>query len=312
MGVALSFAIALSVLPSGCKRKTEQPPPAPPGAEVEKKEPSVAEPRPAPPEERTAPSAPAPTPEPVERPAEPTVVTPAEVSPAAVSAEAPTKEDAARLAAVVKDLEEKWSKTHSVSARVITELFSARNPIGEGLTRGVAEFFYRRDGDKLLIRRDSKYTITMSRDGQEVDRKEYTELTVCDGMHTYGLTAGLDAPRAYKSNPPKSAWHDGRSVYLAMTSEDNVTLLEDAEFDGEPVFVMEGKPRGESFRMKQVIYFSKNTGAARKAEYFDWSGRITSRMVMEDVKINPEIPLERFRFEAPDGVPIKDLTRPPG
>lgn len=211
------------------------------------------------------------------------------------------------LESVIRKLSEKWANTKSMTADMtIRSAYS--NPTGDFLTIGTARFEFQRQGNKTLFRKYTKYTITISRDGQEKRRYVYSDLEVNDGEFYYLLHDRPDAVTAEKYPDASDTSLDGRSLYERMSKSDDQTFVGLDKVNGRDVYVIRSKPKGQSYRKETLAHYDVETGELVKSTFHDWVGKRESSMAMDNIKINPSIDPARFRFEVPEGVELVDRT----
>jgi hypothetical protein len=59
---------------------------------------------------------------------------------------------------------------------------------------------------------------------------------------------------------------------------------------------------------RQLMYYQKDNGLQVKSEAFDADEKLISSSVTTDIKLNADIPAERFKFEIPEGAQVMDHT----
>ena len=87
-------------------------------------------------------------------------------------------------------------------------------------------------------------------------------------------------------------------------------VLPDEKVDGKDTFVIEAVPKGLARQpvTKMKYYLEKENGTVVKLLGYDRAGSEIMSIVYSNIKINPEIDVSRFVFQAPEGVQVMDMT----
>lgn len=169
-----------------------------------------------------------------------------------------------------------------------------------------------RQGDKYLSRIETASAIVKKFGGQD-EKTTSTILSVSDGQYNYTYTesAGQKSAIRQKADPAKDFNpFDTQKTFKDLEKDFTVKLLPDANVDGKPCFVLEMTSKGQAAQAgvtRTVSRFDKATGFSLKSETFDKDGKIMNESVTTNVKIDAQIPAERFKFKAPAGVTIQDM-----
>jgi outer membrane lipoprotein-sorting protein len=138
-------------------------------------------------------------------------------------------------------------------------------------------------------------------------------LLVDDGEFQYTLAEAEQMPQPYatkaKSDPSK-ANAGGKAMFDQMRKQYNLKLMPDATVDGQAVYVIEATMKTDtpSPITKFLLHFSKDSGIAVKMVGMDPEGKTVQTTTYSDIKLNAKISPDRFKFKAPDGVQVMDMT----
>ena len=138
-------------------------------------------------------------------------------------------------------------------------------------------------------------------------------LRVNDGEFEFTLTDTGERKQADKRKPdPSQNVIDFKSGYAELKKNYDVKLLPDEKVDGRDVFVIEATPKeaGNNPIARLVFYFAKDLGLAVKMTGHNKEGAEVIRSAITEVKLNPEFAADRFTFKAPEGIEVRDLTKP--
>jgi outer membrane lipoprotein-sorting protein len=228
---------------------------------------------------------------------------------------------AARAAETLESVEKKIAEqagkyktlqydTHMVSDMSIGEGMSSKSTM-DGQVQAM------RKAGKVLSRVDSKSRTTMKMGDAPAQTQEVSSLMVNDGQYVYTLTDVGGQKMAHKTKPdPKAAGADPmdtKQTFDAMRKEFNLKILPDQTVDGKDCWVIEATAKDakapNTIVARMVMDYDKKTGLPVKSVSYDMAGKVSSTMTISDVKVNPEIPADRFVFKAPPGVEVMDMTK---
>ncbi len=178
-------------------------------------------------------------------------------------------------------------------------------------TTGTYEFT--KKGEKYLYRNEMTIKSETKFEGGE-HKSNMTQHTVCDGEYIYNYTEtdGVKQATKEKYTDDKMPPVDQEKAFKDMEKEYTVTVKPDETVDGRPTFVVEATPKREemkAFTGKTVYYYCKETGLPVKMVSFSPQNEPQSTMTITDIKVNPEIKPDRFKFTPPAGVDVQDNTR---
>jgi outer membrane lipoprotein-sorting protein len=140
---------------------------------------------------------------------------------------------------------------------------------------------------------------------------EQTMTMISDGEFSYTVTDDKGQKSAYKQKVDASMNEDPKTTIETMKEEYTLKLLPDEKVDGADCIVIEGtsKQKEGDPMVKQILYFRKDCGLNVKMVGRDASDKAVFTHEVSDVKLNTEIPADRFVFKKPDGVEMIDLTQ---
>ncbi|MBI5765215.1 MAG: outer membrane lipoprotein-sorting protein [Planctomycetes bacterium] len=210
------------------------------------------------------------------------------------------------LEAVVKRLEEVGAKLKSMSAAQIVEVNSETADFKMvSHTSGKYEFV--RKGDTTLFRLESETTSVTTVAGNQVKMDQKMTM-ICDGKFNYTISDSMGQKTAMKSAVQKNDMSvAGKGFFDTLKKDNNLKLLSDEKVDGKEAFVLEVVPKSKGAGLsvsRSHYYLQKDTGIVVKSVMFDEAGKPMTTVLMNNVKINPDIPGDRFK--APEGVKFMD------
>lgn len=214
---------------------------------------------------------------------------------------------AGTVKAVEEDLVEKWSHVKSVSATMAIDT-KKKIAVGNLKVSSKGSFELVKEGNKRFLRWDMHAVSTLEKDGKEEQEKSST-LTITDGEYTWGL-AEQEGKRMYLKANIDDAYHLGVRRLLATLRENGeIKVLPDESLGGQAVKVLSVDLMEEGERAgTMTYYFAKDTGLLLKTVTAGLGGEGSVVTLLTDVKLNVEIPRDRFVFRAPEGVEVQDMT----
>jgi outer membrane lipoprotein-sorting protein len=218
----------------------------------------------------------------------------------AVPASAETVEE------VGKKIADASSKLKSFSAKttMVTEMKQEGFSMSSK-AEGTSEML--RKGEDFLSRSEIK-TIMETNAGGNVSKQESTVLTISDGAYTYSVSDTGGMKTAQKVKMQKL---DQKDPFKVWKDSADLKLLPDATVDGRAVWVIEAAPKGPAAAAqgKTVLSFDKETGQMIKMIANSPDGKPMTTLTLSDLKVNADIPADRFVFKAPAGVEVQDLSK---
>jgi len=214
----------------------------------------------------------------------------------------------------VEDVEKKLVEAHSKIKSYTSKTKTVQNfDMGQGNKMssdygGTIE--WKRDGEKHLFRTEMKGTTTQSMGGTD-NKMDVSVLMISDGNFLYSLSEQMGQKMAIKQKPDTSMTGDPKKLFDKIHSDNTVNLLPDEKVDGVSAVVFEVIPKDESGGgpvAKSIMYFAKDTGINVKVVGKDKDGKEVFTNSSTDIKLNTEIPNDRFVFTAPEGVEVMDMT----
>ena len=165
-----------------------------------------------------------------------------------------------------------------------------------------------RKGDKMLARMEQN--MTMETGGQKM---EISTLTVIDEEYMYILTERLGQKMAMKRKSDAAQMQfAGKGMLEDLHKEHDLKLLPEMRVDDREAYVIEATPKNQAGAVeKQLFCFDKQTGMLLKMQGLAGGGQPAFTTTFTNFKINPEIKPDRFKFKAPEGVQVMDMTNMP-
>lgn len=172
-----------------------------------------------------------------------------------------------------------------------------------------------RKGDKVLSRSEHESKMTRKYDDQ-VEVAHTSTLSICDGEYCYhyiqnsGTNNEDGTKMAAKQKADPAAMKDVLSVVNIQKVDHKLRLLADEEVDGEACYVIEARPRdGEGALVASTtLWFRKGDGILVKMIGRDDEERDAQTFVISDIELNEDFPADLFKFTAPEGVEVTDMT----
>ena len=206
-----------------------------------------------------------------------------------------------------KHLLAQWAKVRSVSATMAVD--SEMNSGGIFYTvRSSGTYECLKTDGKVLSRTEVK-SVSVTKRGEREMKSESTITTIYDGEYLYTMREHRGRKTATKTKPNSPPGLDVRSALDARRRDNTLKLLPDQKFGGQAVYVIEATAKDPTASTAQkLMYFAKDSGIMVKSVSHDEQQRIASTTMYQDVKVNQEIPADRFVFRAPPDVAVRDMT----
>lgn len=204
----------------------------------------------------------------------------------------------------ITDLNKKI-KSMTADVKTVTKMeneMMKQNSVSDGHYEYVLE-----DG-KPLVRMESTTTGSMEMMGNKQETKG-SMLSIMDGEYTWVLNDQDGQKTAMKSKIQEAM--DPADPFGPMKENFNVKLLPDETVDGESCYVLEFTPKKDQGGMagtRTIQYFRKDNGTFAKIVSFDTENKPVMTITYSNVKLNPKISPDRFKFTPPPGVEIMDVT----
>lgn len=160
-----------------------------------------------------------------------------------------------------------------------------------------------RQGDKVFLRNEATTKTEQKFGDQEIKGNNRT-LLICDGEATYTLSDQDGNKSCMKSEAVKD-----ELPWSSMKDDFEIKVLPEEKIDGADCYTLELVPKdpAQAAMISRTVYhIRKDCGLMVKYATFDPEGKQVASMVMTDVKVNENIPAERFKFEAPAGMTCLD------
>ncbi len=217
-------------------------------------------------------------------------------------------EDAPTLAAVEEKLISNWSAVRSVVARMTVDSLVTL-PNGSSTIKSEGTYELLKDGTARFMRWEM---CTKSR--SVIDEKETlsesTNLTITDGVEIQGLVERGDRTMAVKLPWAESLHLDPTALMADLRTYADVKYVGADTIDGQAVYVIEGRSRDPSNPIARTVYaFAWDTGLLLRKSAYSADERTYTIQELSEVKLNSDIPRDRFVFVIPEGAQLANFRR---
>jgi outer membrane lipoprotein-sorting protein len=98
--------------------------------------------------------------------------------------------------------------------------------------------------------------------------------------------------------------------FAAYREDYDLSVLPEEKIDGETAYVIQATPKEKTTpgMSKTLNYYRKSDGIMLKMVMYGEDGKPMSTITYSDIKVNADIPAERFVFKAPPGVQVMDMS----
>ena len=214
------------------------------------------------------------------------------------------------LTSVEKRITEAWNKHKSMSAKL-----TQATHVEMGTTvmdmKGEGTLEMTRTGDKILARVELKSTV-MSKSGDQENKSEQPMTTIIDGEFAYTVSEAMGQKMAFKNKIDPMMVGEPKATLEQFRKTNELNLLPDETLDGKKVFVIEAgskdKTAGAGVPSKVVCYFDQESGIMVKMTMLGADDKPMTTVTYTDIKLDPKIDPDRFKFTAPEGVKVIDQT----
>lgn len=164
-------------------------------------------------------------------------------------------------------------------------------------------------GDKVFSRIEQKGSMTQ-KSGDQEQKTEMSSLTISDGEFYYTLAEHSGQKMATKQNIDPKATMDVKSIIEDQKEQYTLKMLPDDKVDGAECYVIEGTPKQpeSSPFAATIMWFRKADAIPAKMIGKDKAGKDAYTNLFSDIKVNSDIPEDQFKFKAPEGVEVMDMT----
>ncbi|MCK4343202.1 MAG: outer membrane lipoprotein carrier protein LolA [Phycisphaerae bacterium] len=214
------------------------------------------------------------------------------------------------LAAVEKKITADWHKHKSMTAKITAETHMEMGTMTMDM-KGAGTLEVMRTGDKILVRMETNNTITQVIGGEET-KLEQPSTIIVDGEFTYSVDEAMGQKRAIKQKIDPAITGEPKAMFERFRKDNELKLLPEESIDGKKVFVIAVTPKQPpampGVPAKTHIYFDQQNGCLVKMVEFDADDKVMTTMTYTDIKLDVKLDPERFKFVAPEGVKVMDLT----
>jgi outer membrane lipoprotein-sorting protein len=178
------------------------------------------------------------------------------------------------------------------------------------VTSGTGHTEYMQVDGKQLSRSDMSTSMVTTAGGQETSMDSKSQV-ITDGEFAYTMSETMGQKMATKTKvQPGTTGAASEGMFTAMADANNLKVLAPESVDGEEAFVIqitpkESGPAGGS----SVMYFAKKNGMWLKMVMRGPDGKPMQTVTLSNIKVNGDIDASRFKFVAPEGVTVTDMTQ---
>ncbi|MCB9849933.1 MAG: outer membrane lipoprotein carrier protein LolA [Phycisphaerales bacterium] len=160
-------------------------------------------------------------------------------------------------------------------------------------------------GEKLQYRMEAKTKMNIPGMENMPGGGEQNILVVCDGDFTWQL-----ADMMGQKNVVKTKADTAITPWGTLRDTHDLKVLDDEKVDGADCYVVEAKAKqGEQMQANRIVFYCrKDLGATVKQIAYMDDNTPANTMTFTDIKLNPDLPEEHFKFEVPAGVNVIDQT----
>lgn len=206
------------------------------------------------------------------------------------------------LSTARQQLVEAWKSTRSVQA----EMEMRADGPAPALQRGTYEM--KEDSGRRMVRVELQLLSPLAQGaGAAGDPPRLTSIS--DGQYTYVLNEQGGRAMARKSPVDPSMHMDPVAFFQEMEEHGELELLPDETLNGQAVTVIRVIPKGATLSDGYVNYYiAQDSGLIVKMIATEPSSGTTTHAGLTDIRLNVDIPSERFVFQAPPGTVVEDMT----
>lgn len=206
---------------------------------------------------------------------------------------------------VIKKITEMNKNVKSMKADIKT-VTKIENEMMKQNSTSDGQYEYMLKDGKTYVRMEGTTTGTMEMMGNKQETKG-TNLTVMDGEYSWSLTEQDGQKFAQKMKITDEM--TPADPFAGVRDNFNMKLLPDETVDGESCYVIELTPKTEEMGSSRMLqYYRKDNGTISKVVSFDGENKPIMTMTYTNVKVNPSLSADRFKFTPPAGVEVMDLS----
>ncbi len=216
------------------------------------------------------------------------------------------------LAETVEDVEKKIIAAYEKLTSYTANLKSQQQfDMGDGnfsKTEFTGRTEWMRQGGKILMRAEMKGT-TESKFGDQHMKMSTAAMTVGDGEYVYTVTDTDGNKHAMKMKYDPAMTGDIAALIKQWHEQADLSLLPEEKVEGRDAYAIQVKPKTAGGPTdKSVFYMDRETGLMLRSVMFAPDGKESGRVSLTDIKVGADIKAERFKFEAPAGVEVVDMS----
>ena len=167
---------------------------------------------------------------------------------------------------------------------------------------------FARQGGKELMRMDMEMS-TVTKMGDQEQKMEAKSVMINDGEFTYTVSDQMGQKVAMKmANEKNQVQFSGKQMFDDLRKDNTLALLPEDKVDSVAAYVIEATPKQAGQSGKSRYYFAKDSGMVVKMIMHTPDGEPMTTMTYSNIKLNADIKPDRFKFVAPEGVQLMDMT----
>ncbi len=173
-------------------------------------------------------------------------------------------------------------------------------------SRSVTTQDVKRSGDEMMTRTEAETRMEMKFGGQSTVN-ETKQVTVDDGEFMYTLSDSNGQKMASKMKRQKA---DPNAMEKAAETM-NMEYLGEEKVDGRDAWKVKTTPKDSAMAASgsTTTWYCQKTGLPLKMVITDGEGEPTTEMIVQDVDLSPSFDDGHFKFEAPAGVTVIDMSQ---
>jgi outer membrane lipoprotein-sorting protein len=163
--------------------------------------------------------------------------------------------------------------------------------------------------DKYRSRVELKGAMKMEVMGK-AQKQTMEMLAIDDGQHQYTLMVTGQKRTAIKGRRDPNNVFGGKQFFELQREKSTLKLLPDEKVGDADCYVIESKLKQPiPMFSRSVTYIDKKTGITRKMIAYDKLETEMMTAQTSDIRLNVDVPDDRFVFKVPKGVILRDMTK---
>lgn len=207
-----------------------------------------------------------------------------------------------------KNIVERFQRIQSLTATITNE----ESQDDKGKTTSVVitrNIEWMRKGTRFLYRAETT-TRTTEQDVAGSHTRQTTSTTVSDGDRVVRLAEQDGQVTAVQRRADVTVTPDVRAMFEVLRADNHLTRFPDVKVGIQDCYAIQVVPKVKkgSDLLQTMIYFQKDTGLDVRTVVYGRDNKPLFTSTTTNVRVNPEIPEDRFVIVVPDGVELIDET----